>query len=299
MRVSSHLYHQNIIRNINNGTQSYNDYSVQLATNKRIQKPSDDPLGSVMLLTLNSQLSTLDQYQSNMDQVEYTLGQQETQLSSITNILYNLVDLTTTAADASMGEDEIGALAQQMSVLFPSVVDLLNAKDGDGRYYFSGSQTDVMPFQQDAAGRYQYMGDSNIREVAVSEDSKVTSNVTGDAIDPNADFLNQMNDYLNLLTATPGDATVGDQSRAMIDGINGFLQSLTNQITKVGSTRASLEEIQMGNQDIGVYTQGLKDDISQVDFAETYIKLNETVNSYESTLKVYNRVSEISLFSLI
>lgn len=299
MRVSSHLYHQNIIRNINNGTQAYNDYSVQLATNKRIQKPSDDPLGSVMLLTLNSQLSTLDQYQSNMDQVEYSLGQQETQLNSAVNILYNLVDLTTTAADASMGDDEISALAKQMSVLFPAVVDLLNAKDGDGRYFFSGSQTDVMPFQQDAAGQYQYMGDSNIREVAVSEDSKVISNVTGDAIDPNADFLNQMNDYLNLLTSTPGDATVGDQSRAMIDGINGFLQSLTNQITQVGSTRASLEDIQNGNQDIGVYTQGLKDDISQVDYAETYIKLNETVTSYESTLKVYNRVSEISLFSLI
>ncbi|KFZ38193.1 flagellar hook-associated protein [Shewanella mangrovi] len=299
MRVSSHLYHQNIIRNINNGTEAYNKYSVQLSTNQRIAKPSDDPLGSVMLLTLNNQLSTLDQYQSNMDQVEYTLGQQETQLSSTINMLYNLIDLTTTAADASMGESEISALAQQMNVLFPAVVDLLNAKDGDGRYYFSGSQTDTMPFQQDAAGNYQYMGDSNIRSVAVSEDSKVTSNVTGDTIDPNGNFLNQMTSYLQLLTTTPGDATVGDQSRAMIDGLNGFLQSVTNQITQIGATRASLEQIQNGNQDIGVYTQGLKDDISQVDYAETYVKLNETVTSYESTLKVYNRVSEISLFSLI
>lgn len=299
MRVSSHLYQQNIIRTINQGTADYNRLSVQLFNNQRITKPSDDPLGSVMLLTLDGELSSIKQYQSNMNDVEYTLGQQETQLSSVVNILDSMQQMTTTAADGSMGETEIAALAQQMDVLFPAIVDLLNAKDGDGRYYFSGSLTNVMPFQQDLAGQYQYMGDSNIRQVAVSSDSDVNSNVVGSNIDPSATFLNQMQSYLNLLTTDPANASVGDESRAMMDGINSFLQRVTDQLTQVGATRASLESIKQGNDDIAVYTQGLRDDISQINYAETYVKLNESVASYESTLKVYNRVSQLSLFSMI
>ncbi|MDF0535733.1 flagellar hook-associated protein FlgL [Shewanella sp. A32] len=299
MRVSSHQYHQNIIRSINQGTTDYNRLSVQLATNQRIAKPSDDPLGSVMLLTLDGELSSIKQYQSNMNDVEYTLGQQETQLTGAVNILNSMQELTTTAADGSMGETEIAALGQQMNVLFPAIVDLLNAKDGDGRYYFSGSLTDVQPFQQDAAGQYQYLGDSNIREVSVSADSNVSSNVVGSDIDPGATFLNQMQTYLNLLTTDPANPSVGDESRTMMDGISSFLQRVTDQLTKVGAIRDSLESIKQGNDDIAVYTQGLRDDISQVDYAETYVKMNESVASYESTLKVYNRVSQLSLFSMI
>lgn len=299
MRVSSHLYQQNIIRTLNQGTVDYNRLSVQLATTQRITKPSDDPLGSVMLLTLDGELSSIKQYQSNMNDVEYTLGQQETQLSSVVNILNSMQEMATTAADGSMGETEITALGQQMGVLFPAIVDLLNTTDGDGRYYFSGSLTNVMPFQKDLSGQYQYQGDSNIRQVAVSSDSKVISNVVGSDIDPGASFLNQMQDYLTLLNTDPGNATIGDESRNMMDGINSFLQGVTDQLTKIGATRASLESIKQGNDDIAVYTQGLRDDISQVDYAQTYVKLNETVASYESTLKVYNRVSQLSLFSML
>ncbi|MCH1929377.1 flagellar hook-associated protein FlgL [Shewanella sp. A25] len=299
MRISSHQYHLNILRTINAGTADYNKYSVQLATNERIAKPSDDPLGKVMLLTLDNQLSELEQYQSNMEQVEYNMGQSETQLSSMVNIVYNLIERATTAADGTMGENEIQALGEEMNNLFPAIVDLMNAKDGEGRYFFSGSKTDVMPFQKDADGRYQYMGDTNVRQVSVSANSTLTSNVTGDNIDPSCSFLNQMQDYLNLLSSDPTNAAVGDESRAVMDGLNDFLQSVTNQITKIGAVRSSIEEFKIGNDDIAVYTQGLRDDISQVDYAETYIKMNESVNSYESTLKIYNRVSQLSLFSLI
>lgn len=299
MRISSHQYHLNVLRTINAGTADYNKYSVQLATNERIAKPSDDPLGKVMLLTLDNQLSALEQYKSNMDQVEYNLGQSESQLSSMVNIVYNLIDNATSAADGTMGENEIQALGEEMSNLFPAIVDLLNAKDGEGRYFFSGSKTDVMPFQKDASGQYQYMGDGNVRQVSVSADSNVLSNVTGDKIDPGCTFLNQMQDYLNLLSTDPTNSSIGDESRSVMDGLNGFLQTITNQLTKIGAVRSSIEEFQMGNDDIAVYTQGLRDDISQVDYAETYIKMNESVNSYQSTLKIYTRVSELSLFSLL
>ncbi len=298
MRVSTNQIHQTTIRNIEQGSSLYNKYSVQLATNERIAKPSEDPLGTVMLMTLDAELSSLDQYQSNMEAVEFTLGQQESQISSIVNLLSSLQSLVTTAADGSMGTEELEALGQEMQVLFPGIVDLLNATDGDGRYYFSGSQTGTMPFQQDAAGNWSYLGDNGIRSVAVSADSTVISNVVGSDIAPNADFLNDMQAYLDLI-ATPPATGVGDESRDMIDSIAGFLSSVTGELTRIGGVLSSLDTIVEGNEDIALFTQGLRDDISEVDYPSTYVKMNEAMASYESSLKVYSKISELSLFSLI
>ncbi|MBU3023136.1 flagellar hook-associated protein FlgL [Aestuariibacter sp. A3R04] len=298
MRVSSHQLYLTTVRNIQQGTEAFNKYSVQLATSERILKPSDDPLGTMTVMNLDTQLKSLEQYKSNMDDVEFTLGQQETQLTSIVDLLISLQGLVTTAADNSMGTDEILALGQEMSVLFPGIVDLLNATNGNGEYFFSGSETQTMPFQLDGAGKYQYMGDDNIRMVATSDDSSVFSNVVGSDIAPNAQFLNDMNDYLAIVASPPATG-VGNESRYMLDSIEDFLGTLTGQITRIGGVRSSIELMALGNEDIALFTQGLKDDISEADTAETYIKMNEAMASYESSLQVYSKISQLSLFSLI
>lgn len=298
MRISSHQLYLTTVSNIQQGTEAFNKYSVQLATSERILKPSDDPLGTMTVMNLDTQLKSLEQYKSNMDDIEYTLGQQETQLTSIVDLLISLQGLVTTAADGSMGPDEIVALGQEMSVLFPAMVDLLNATNGSGEYFFSGSETQTMPFQLDASGQYQYMGDDNIRMVAISDDSSVFSNVVGSDIAPNAQFLNDMKDYLALVSSPPATG-VGNESRDMLNSIDDFLTTLSGQITRIGGVRSSIELMALGNEDIALFTQGLKDDISEVDVAETYIKMNEAMASYESSLQVYSKISQLSLFSLI
>ncbi len=59
MRISSSQYHETAIRNIQTSSAKYSQLSVQMATNTRITKPSDDPLGSVLVLRLDSELTSL------------------------------------------------------------------------------------------------------------------------------------------------------------------------------------------------------------------------------------------------
>lgn len=298
MRVSSNQYHLTTIRNIQQSTAEYSKLSTQLATNQRIQKPSDDPLGSVMLLTLNSELTKLDQYKSNMDAVHFNLGQQETQLSSIVNTLFSVQEIVTTAADGSVGQAELEAYSQELSVLFPAIVDLLNAKDGNDNYYFSGSLTDVKPFERDGAGVYQYLGDNRVRDVAVSDNSSVPANITGDKLVPGVTFLNEMQTYLDLIATAPA-AGVGNESRDLLAHISNFLASVSGEITRIGGTLASLDEMALGNDDIALFTENLRDDIKEVDYPEAYVQMNQAMASYESSLKVYSSVSQLTLFSYV
>lgn len=298
MRVSSHQFHLNSIKNIQSNTENFNEKSIQLATNKRILKPSDDPLGTVMIMNLGSEIKSLEQYKTNMDAVNFSLGQQEVQLTGIVNQIYSLQSLITTAADGSMGEAEIKALGQEMSVAFPAIVDLLNATDSDGQYFFSGSKTDEKPFQIDATGNYVYAGDDIVREVAVSDDSSVKNNIVGDDLDPGAGFLNAMQDYLVDVNNPPAGG-VGNQSRVMIDKLADFLGTISSQVTTIGSTMASLDSITTSNLDITTFTVNLQDDLSAVDYPEAFISMNESMAAYESSMQVYSTVSKLSLFSYI
>ncbi len=298
MRVSSNQYHLTTIRNIQQATAEYSKLSTQLATNQRIQQPSDDPLGSVMLLTLNSELTKLEQYKANMNAVHFNLGQQETQLSSIVNTLFSVQEIVTTAADGSMGQAELEAFAQELSVLFPAIVDLLNAKDGNGNYYFSGSLTDIQPFERDGGGVFQYLGDDRVRHVAVSDNSSVPSNILGSNIVPGVTFLNEMQTYLDLISTAPV-AGVGDESRALLGHISNFMASVSGEITRIGGTLASLDEMALGNDDIALFTANLRDDIKEVDYPEAYVNMNQAMASYESSLKVYSSVSRLTLFSYV
>ncbi|MEE2024039.1 flagellar hook-associated protein FlgL [Alkalimonas mucilaginosa] len=298
MRVSSNQYHLNTIRNIQQATAEYSKLSTQLGTNQRIQKPSDDPLGTVMLLTLNSELTKLEQFKANMNAVHFNLGQQETQLSSIINTLYSVQEIVTTAADGSMGQAELQAFSQELSVLFPAIVDLLNATDGNGNYYFSGSLTDVKPFERDALGVYQYQGDDRVRQIAVSDNSSVPGNIVGSALDPGVNFLNQMQDYLDLISSAPAGG-VGDESRAMLAHISSFMATVNGEVTRIGGTLASLDEMAMGNDDIALFTETLRDDIKNVDYPTAFVQMNQAMASYESSLKVYSSVSRLTLFSYV
>ncbi|MCF7518766.1 MULTISPECIES: flagellar hook-associated protein FlgL [unclassified Pseudoalteromonas] len=298
MRISSHQFHLNSIKNIQHNTAEFNKASVQLSTNERISKPSDDPLGAVMLLKLESEIESLSQYQSNMDAVNYALGQQEVQLTGIVNQSYSLQELITTAADGSMGTEQLKALGQEMRVIFQGMLDLMNAQDGEGRYLFSGSETNNKPFIQDAAGDYIYNGDERIREVAVSPDSNVLTNIIGSDLDPNADFLNAMKDYLDLIDNPPA-AGVGNESRTMINNLSDYLGHITGEITVIGGTMASMDSLATSNQDINTFTTNLRDDISAVDYPEAYIRMNESMAAYESSMQVYANVTQLSLFSYI
>jgi flagellar hook-associated protein 3 FlgL len=296
MRISSSQYHETAIRNIQTSSAKYSQLSVQMATNERITKPSDDPLGSVLVLRLDSELTSLEQYGKNMELVTYTLSQQETQLSSINNLLLSVQSLVTAAADASYGADELQAMANELSVLMPGIADLLNAKDGNGNHLFAGSQIDQQPFVKDATGQYIYQGDALVRKVAVSSNTLVDANIVGSDLVPGAAFLNDLQDYVALLQAPPA-AGVGTESRTMLDKLSATLGNTTAAITKIGGIVSSLESLEFTNTDIALFTENLRDDLTVVHYPSAYIEMNNALASYESTLKVYSSVSQLSLFS--
>lgn len=299
MRVSSDFFHQTTVRNIQRSSVEYSDLSVQMATGQRIQRPSDDPLGKVSVMTLDSQLRDLEQYQRNIDSVNFSLSQQETQLNAVLEQLFSVQGIVIQAANGATGAAEIQAYGQELAALESNMVSFLNARDGNGHAYFGGSELDSDPFVLDTVtNTYAYQGDNHVREVAVGSGANAGSNITGEALDPGATFLTEMRQYIAAVN-DPATTNVNTLSQNMIAVIDDFSARLNQGITEIGSTMSSLQTLEMSNSDIQQFTTGLRDDINAVDYPQAYIEVNETLASYESSMRVYSSVTELSLFSLI
>ena len=185
MRISTNqLYDQNI-RAIMDNQSGLADTQQQLSTGKKINRPSDDPVGSAKVLRMTEELASLQQYQRNNDLVTGSLEQQETILDNITNSVNRARMLTIQAGDGALSDADRKALASEIGQIKDEVFDLMNSQNAEGDYYFSGYQSESQPFVLNAGGAgnaYTYQGDSGSNEVQLSNSVKVRSSASGQSL---------------------------------------------------------------------------------------------------------------------
>lgn len=83
MRISTAQMHKQALSSMQRQQANVQETQLQIASGKRILKPSDDPVGAVRVLNLNSNISTVEQYSRNIAQAQAGLGYQESVLTSV------------------------------------------------------------------------------------------------------------------------------------------------------------------------------------------------------------------------
>lgn len=144
---------------------------------KRVQKPSDDPIGNVELLSIRSQDVDAKQYLRN---VSYA----KAQLTFTENAIEELTDLTTKAKEIAIGQasslydvDIRKSVAKEVGQLRKQAIAIANRRLGN-KYIFGGFKNLTKPF--DAEGSYK--GDNNQTKLEVSKDFFVPVNFSGEYV---------------------------------------------------------------------------------------------------------------------
>lgn len=160
MRVTDNMKFYSAINNMNNLQQDYNALLEKLASQKRINRPSDDPSGLMKVLDCRQTLATIDQYQSNIERGTTWISMTETTLTGITNLLSKVQ-----AAAGNYGTETTSGrsiLASQVQELRDQILSLANSSLG-GNYLFSGSLVGTEPFSntRQSAHTETGMGEKN------------------------------------------------------------------------------------------------------------------------------------------
>ena len=158
MRLSSSQMYQQSVNIMLEQQAKLTEVDQQIASGKRILKPSDDPSATVQILNLNTEVLKLEQYSSNIDAARTQLSQTEEVLQQSGNVLQRARELMLQANNDTLDSNNRKAIAGELSSLKSQLVALANTRDATGEYVFAGFQVGTQPFSEEGKN-VVYAGD--------------------------------------------------------------------------------------------------------------------------------------------
>ncbi len=179
MRVSSNQLQQVAINSMLEQQAKLSKVQEQVATGRRIGKPSDDPVAAAKVVKLNDILDTADQYQSNITIARSRLSLEETALNDIGNIYHRIRELSIQANNATQTNETRSFIAEEVEQLLEELVGLANATDSNGEFLFAGNKGRFKPFSKNVNGGYDYHGDDGQRMIQIGPKRQIAINDSG------------------------------------------------------------------------------------------------------------------------
>ncbi|MHA6125914.1 flagellar hook-associated protein 3 [Pseudomonas fluorescens group sp. PF-1] len=179
MRISTGQFYESSAANYQRNFANVVKSSEEASSLVRVNTAADDPVGASRLLQLGQQASMLDQYDANSNTIKGTLGTAEAVMTSINNVLQRAKELSVSAGNAGYTDADRQATASELGQIEEQLLSLMNSKDENGKYIFSGSKGDTAPFSRNNDGTYSYNGDQVTLDLAVGDTMKMATNTTG------------------------------------------------------------------------------------------------------------------------
>ena len=139
MRITQNTIYQNISQNLSAITEQLNNVNEQIASGKRINQPSDDPIGITQALNLKTVLSQITQYGTNINQAQSWLQATDSALESVQGLINQATTLATQMSTGTYNASDRANAAQEVENILEQVVQIGNTQV-DGRYIFSGDK---------------------------------------------------------------------------------------------------------------------------------------------------------------
>lgn len=179
MRITTNMIYSRSVDNILDTQKRLLQASETLNTQSDINKPSDDPTGASQVIRYDEDLAKINQYQENSISLQASLTDQETALKSMNDALNRANTLALQGGNGALSQADRTAIASQLDQINAELADLMNSKNSQGDYIFSGTRSDTMPFVQDSSGQYIYQGNQSVNKIQISETLKLENGIAG------------------------------------------------------------------------------------------------------------------------
>lgn len=140
----------------------------QLASQRRILVPSDDPVAAAQALEVTQAKSINALYMKNQDVATDSLAAGESTLTSAYTLLQSMYERVVQLGDGAMSDIDRKTIATELRENFKQLVGIANETDGFGNYLFAGYSGNTKPFTGDIDSGVSFAGDGGYRALQVS-----------------------------------------------------------------------------------------------------------------------------------
>ena len=152
-RITHGMMQRNVLADLNSVSTRLSKTQQKIASNKEIERPSDDPFEASRAMALRQSLAATRQQSRNAQDAMGWQEATEQSLGQITDLVHRARELVVRGATDSADAQDRTAIAAELEQIIESVKQNANATYR-GSYLFSGSKTDTPPYQQGAADAY-------------------------------------------------------------------------------------------------------------------------------------------------
>lgn len=181
MRISTLQMYKQSVQSMQAQQSKLHQTEAQLASGKRINRPSDDPTGVAKILDLNSTIKVIDQFSRNVAGAESSLAFEENVIAGANNSLQRVRELAIQGNNATNSDLDRQAIAQEIYQKLDELTSLANTRDARGEYIFGGFSVDSPPFA-DVSGSIVYQGDQGQRFVQIGESTQTAVGDSGESV---------------------------------------------------------------------------------------------------------------------
>ena len=303
MRVTNNMMTDSLVRYLTAQNEALYERQTIIASQKRINKPSDDPIGTGKIMDYRQTLSSIEQYQTNIQTGKTRLEVTETDLDLVNDLLELTKSIAETEALQTAESRQLAA--EEVKSLFDQVLDLTNS-ELNGNYLFSGYQTKTAPFSRDDTlattfDQYTvtYNGDDGDARFIVAHSTEIAIDADGRPLFHNA---------------AAGGINLFDSMRDLIVGLeNDDTAAISAQVDMIDKARDQINNIRASNAPIAYqlettenywqnYQNKIKDLLGreeEADITQAVVELQSIELAYESTLATTARILQPGLLDFL
>ncbi|MDB5084329.1 MAG: flagellar biosynthesis protein FlgL, partial [Bacilli bacterium] len=145
MRITQGMLTNQMMLDIQNNNSRLSRLQDEAASGKKINNPSDDPVGTGYIMRYKAQAAYYAQYKDNADQAKGVLDYTDTMLDQAHQVMQRARDLAVQGASDTVPADSKKNIAMEVDQLYQQLVTVGNSQY-QGKYIFNGQQTTVAPY---------------------------------------------------------------------------------------------------------------------------------------------------------
>lgn len=289
MRLSNSMIAKNFMSNFWENSERIDKINNHLAKKKKIIRPSDDPLGTLKSMQLQSVINENEQYIKNIKKGKDWIDICDITLDSLKSSLDRVRELA--QAGANTPQSELDTICDEIEEIAEYFVQLSNTTIGD-RYIFSGHKTKTKPYQN-YAGMPGYQGDGNYLSIEIGHSVEIDFSLPGNLI---------FEDTFDAVRDVIQDLQTGNRARlggATLGKVDLAIETAISSRTTLGAKCKRLESAESRIDAANTKHEKLYTEIMDVDVAETIMDLRVAENAYTASLAAGARLMQISLVDFL
>lgn len=302
MRVTPKITINTFIRNIHQQAGDILKAQQQIASQKRINKISDDPIGMGQVLGYRTKIAAIDQYKENINQGISQLEFNDLNLDLASDLVSTAKGIAENYTGQNVSPEQKQLAAFQVKDLYEQLEALANSKLNNN-YVFGGHATDTAPFTHDATYNSTYNGDDGKLRLMVGDNVEITIDADGRNIFQNAanGGVNLFDELKNLIDGLENaDPAAGSaQIKATVTPLADAGQQIDDRRSEYAPVAYRLRFTDEYWDNLKPKVQDALAEIEQADIPQTALELTNLETAYETTLAAAAKIIQPSLMDFL